>query len=687
MNSARLRSLSSALWVAVCLVVLLAPAARAGEILINELDSDTPGTDAAEFVELFGPPNTSLTGLVVVFFNGSDSDRSYAAFDLDGHSTDANGFFVLGNSGVANVDVVFAGNLLQNGADAVGLYQANASDFPNGTSVTTTNLIDAIVYDTSDPDDAGLLVLLNAGQPQVDENSHAASGTESSFRCPNGQGGAQHQHLLQGAPTPGTANPNVCTTQTITIPELQGSGAASPFEGQTVMVENVVVTCVAPDGFFIQDPVGDANAATSDGVFVFTSTAPTVGVGDQVDVTGQVQEFFDNTEISSPTINVDASGLPLPAAFVFDASNPSPGPFAVPDLERFEGSRVRLENGITTGPSDRFGDVPVAVGSARKFRDIGIEFPGLPGLPVWDGNQEIFEIDPDGLGMPDAAFQSLTPVISAQGCLGYAFGSYQLLPSSSSFGTPPTLPVPVRVRAAGELIVGSLNCFRLFDDVDDPGPEDDGAVASTADYQARLQKFSRYVRLVLGAPDILAVQEVEKIGVLQDLKNRIASDDPTLVYTAYLIEGNDVGGIDVGFLVRDTVTVQTVTQLGKTETLSVDGSLLHDRPPLQIETTFIANGAPFPLVVMNNHTRSLSSIDDPTSGPRVRQKRLEQAQSIATKVQAYQTAHPTTPFVVVGDLNAFEFTDGYVDVVGQIAGDFDPADNERSAPTSSIPTS
>ncbi|MCS6804774.1 MAG: Ig-like domain-containing protein, partial [Blastocatellia bacterium] len=149
-------------------------------IIINEVDSDTPGTDTLEFVELYdgGAGNTSLTGLVVVFYNGAN-DQSYAAFDLDGFTTNANGYFVLGNAGVAGVDLVFADNFLQNGADAVALYLGNATDFPNNTPVTTTNLVDALVYDTSDPDDPGLLVLLNAGEPQVDENGAGSGATQS----------------------------------------------------------------------------------------------------------------------------------------------------------------------------------------------------------------------------------------------------------------------------------------------------------------------------------------------------------------------------------------------------------------------------------------------------------------------------------------------------------------------------
>ncbi|WP_143288179.1 lamin tail domain-containing protein, partial [Calothrix rhizosoleniae] len=92
-------------------------------IIINEIDADTPGADAAEFIELYdgGVGNTSLDGLVVVLYNGN-GDTSYAAFDLDGFSTNAEGYFVLGNSGVSNVGLEFDNGTLQNGADAVALY-------------------------------------------------------------------------------------------------------------------------------------------------------------------------------------------------------------------------------------------------------------------------------------------------------------------------------------------------------------------------------------------------------------------------------------------------------------------------------------------------------------------------------------------------------------------------------------
>ncbi|MCB0064198.1 MAG: lamin tail domain-containing protein, partial [Caldilineaceae bacterium] len=139
-------------------------------LIINEVDADTPGDDTAEFVELFdgGSGNTSLTGYTLVLFNGSN-DQSYLAIDLDGHSTDANGYFVIGNSAIASAVITFANGAMQQGPDAVALYAADATNFPNRTALTTVNLVDALVYDTNDADDAELLTLLNAGQPQVNE--------------------------------------------------------------------------------------------------------------------------------------------------------------------------------------------------------------------------------------------------------------------------------------------------------------------------------------------------------------------------------------------------------------------------------------------------------------------------------------------------------------------------------------
>jgi predicted extracellular nuclease len=456
--------------------------------------------------------------------------------------------------------------------------------------------------------------------------------------------------------------------------QLQGAGLASPYAGQTVQTLDNVVTAVGPDGFFVQTPDSraDLDAGTSNGVFVFTGSTPAVQVGDQVDVTGTVVEFFNLTEIGSPAFTIDSTGNPLPDVVVLDAATPSPNqPQPANELERFEGMIVRVENGLATAPTDRFGDVAIVAGPDRAYREPGILYPGLPDLPVWDGNPEIFEIDPDKLGLPNVNLPAGAVIEVAQGPLSFAFSDYQIWPTELSVSGEPQL-VPVRERAPGELTVGSQNLLRLFDTVNDPGVDD--PVPTAQEYADRLNKASLLIRGGLGAPDVLAVQEVENLGALADLAAKIRADDPAIVYTAHLLEGNDIGGIDVGFLVRGTVRVDSVTQFGKDDTYTFNGNtaLLNDRPPLVLKGAYIGNGAPFPITVIAVHQRSLSGIEG-SDGARVRAKRFEQALRLAEYIQSLQTADPDLRLVVTGDFNAFQFSDGYVDVMGQLTGNLDPA--------------
>lgn len=117
--------------------------------IISEIDADQTGVDTAEFIEIKWTPNTSLNGYIIVLYNGG-SGLSYKTVNLSTAVTDANGFYTFN----------FGENALQNGPDAVALFMDAASNFPNGSALTTTNLIDAIVYGTNDPDDTGLLTAL-----------------------------------------------------------------------------------------------------------------------------------------------------------------------------------------------------------------------------------------------------------------------------------------------------------------------------------------------------------------------------------------------------------------------------------------------------------------------------------------------------------------------------------------------
>lgn len=135
------------------LVFLISLTAQS-QLVINELDSDSDSIDDLEFVEIkSNTPNFNLDGYVIVFFNGSNSgeNKSYLTFDLSGYTTDINGLLLMGSSQVSPVpQYIIPPNLIQNGADAVAIYQAAFTDFPEGTLATQTNLIDALVYDTSD---------------------------------------------------------------------------------------------------------------------------------------------------------------------------------------------------------------------------------------------------------------------------------------------------------------------------------------------------------------------------------------------------------------------------------------------------------------------------------------------------------------------------------------------------------
>ena len=155
-------------------------------VVINEVDADQAGTDILEFIELStGGVSVALDGYVVVLFNGS-SDTSYNAIDLDGFSSDANGYFIIGGDDAAlGADITLGvSNVIQNGADAVAVYFASDTDFPYGTAATTTLLQDAIVYGTNDSDDIDLLAAL--GQTiQYNESANGDSGVDSLQRDNN----------------------------------------------------------------------------------------------------------------------------------------------------------------------------------------------------------------------------------------------------------------------------------------------------------------------------------------------------------------------------------------------------------------------------------------------------------------------------------------------------------------------
>ncbi len=137
-----------------------------GQLVINELDCDSPGIDDMEFLEILSDsPEFPLDGYVVVFFNGSENgnNSSYFTVDLDGYVTDVNGILLIGSNSVSPVpQFLISENTIQNGADAVAIYQGSDVDFPEETPATIDNLIDVLIYGTSDADDVDMIDIFKA---------------------------------------------------------------------------------------------------------------------------------------------------------------------------------------------------------------------------------------------------------------------------------------------------------------------------------------------------------------------------------------------------------------------------------------------------------------------------------------------------------------------------------------------
>jgi predicted extracellular nuclease len=181
----------------------------------------------------------------------------------------------------------------------------------------------------------------------------------------------------------------------VRIHDIQGTTRISPYAGQQVTDVAGIVTGVraygSSRGFWIQDPTPDANPATSEGVFVFTSSVPKVAVGDAVTVSGTVSEYVPGgtssgnqavTEITKPTITVVSSGNPVPAPTVVSAKSvPSayapagdtaangsvnalplrPDKYALDHYESLEGMNVQVTDARVVTATDPYTELWVTV--------------------------------------------------------------------------------------------------------------------------------------------------------------------------------------------------------------------------------------------------------------------------------------------------------------------------------------
>jgi predicted extracellular nuclease len=495
------------------------------------------------------------------------------------------------------------------------------------------------------------------------------------------------------------------------IHSIQGSATTSPLVGQSVSTRGIV-TGVRTNGYYIQEPDAsiDANPSTSEGIFVFTSSAPpaAAALGALVQVTGTVAEFIPSTdplsppvtELTSPATSQISTGNAFPTAIALtEADTPTNG--TIEQLERFEGMRVTVASLLVVAPTGGsvaessatastngvfYGVIPPNI--SRPFREAGIQANDpppagsgvtIPPVPRFDANPERIRVDSDGLvGGTAIEVTAGATVTNITGPVDYSFRTYTILQDPAITPGVSGNIGAVAVPAPGtRFTVASFNMQRFFDTTDEPGKSD--VVLTTTAFNNRLTKVSLAIRDVLRTPYIIGCVEVENLTTLQAIAAKINSDavtasQPNPQYQAYLVEGNDPGGIDVGFLVSTArATVVDVTQFGLTTTYTDPNTglqaTLNDRPPLVLRAVVQSQfGVNFPITVIVNHLRSLTDVDDPIDGNRIRTKRRAQAEYLANLIQARQTLDPNEKIISVGDYNAFQFNDGYVDVLGTITG-------------------
>lgn len=644
----------------------------------------------------------------------ADLRRGNGTQDTDNNSAD----FVAGAPNPRNTSVVGT-NLAAAGA-------ANPASVAQGG----TTLLTVLVTPATGPTSTGIVVTGDlssiggsATEPFFDDatNGDAVAGNDvfsfSAIVTLNTAPGSKSLPISVSDAQGRTATASISLTVTaaplnLSIHDIQGPGDASPVAGRLVSTTGIV-TAVVSNGFFIQNPdtAVDNDPNTSEGVFVFTSSRPlaVATLGNLVLVTGTVQEFIPSSDPNSPssteiaggpTVTLISSGNPLPAPVALTAADTDPaGP--IDQLEKYEGMRVHVDVFTVTGPTDGnlseanatatsngifFG---VIAGIAQPFREPGVQLPdplppGSPAnVPRWDTNPEILRVNTAvQSGSTKLDVTTGATVTSLTGPLDFNSRFYTILTDADSgaVATGNVSATPVPVAAANELTIANFNMERFFDTVNDPGTSD-VALTATA-FANRLNKASLAIRNVLNMPDVIGIEEMEHLSTLQALAAKISSDavaagQPDPNYQAFLVEGNDVGGIDAALLVKSTINVISVEQVGKNATfIQPDGAaaLLNDRPPLVLTATAAQPGSdtslPFTMVV--NHLRSLLGVDDPVDGPRVRAKRAAQAEFLANLLQAHQAAGENV--VSVCDCNAFEFSDGYVDVLGTITGKPAPPD-------------
>ncbi|MEV1052813.1 endonuclease/exonuclease/phosphatase family protein [Streptomyces sp. NPDC049887] len=504
------------------------------------------------------------------------------------------------------------------------------------------------------------------------------------------------------------------TDPAVRIHDIQGTTRTSPLVGRQVAdVEGIVIgvrTYGSSRGFWIQDPQADADPATSEGIFVFTGSTPTVATGDAVRVSGTVGEYVPGglnsgnqsiTQISKPTITVVSSGNELPAPVTITArSVPSayapegdpaagnsinalplrPRAYALDYYESLEGSNVRIGSSRVVGATDPYSELWVTVKpwENRTVRG-GTRYGSYASQNT--GRLQIQSLVP--IAQQPFPKANVGDVLSGttEGPLDFnQFGGYTI--TARTLGTVQDRGLErerARQERRGELSVATYNVENL-----DP-----------SDPQEKFDALARAVVENLATPDIIALEEIQdNTGATND--GVVAADQTVRKFTEAIVaaggpaydfrsvdpENNKDGGQPGGNIRQvflfDPERVSFTDRAGGTPTAATgvvrekgraaltlspgrvdpaNAAWENSRKPLAGE--FVFRGRT--VFVIANHFGSKGGDESLTSHhqPPARSseaQRLLQAQTVNAFVKDILKAQRNADVVVLGDINDFEFS-------------------------------
>ena len=477
----------------------------------------------------------------------------------------------------------------------------------------------------------------------------------------------------------------------LTIMQIQGAGHLSAYAGQ-VAITGGIVTAVDTDGFYMQHATGDGNAATSDGIFVFTTGAPTVAVGDAVSVSGTVEEFSPGantqnltvTRIVPTSVVVDSSGNALPAAVLIGTGGILP-PTGAYDSDNFavfnptvdgldfyeslEGMRVTIDAPLVVGPTTSFGETTVV--ASGGVGATGVNGRGGITISAGDFNPERIQIDDDS-----GLFAGYAPnytqgdrLSSVTGVVSYNFVSYEVLVTEA---VTITTDVPALTRNPTTLTGDATHLSMATYNLSNLDPTD-----------TTFSLLATDIVYALGAPDILAAQEIQDAdgaGTGTNLSGTVtaqllidaivAAGGPRYSYievaptVANTTGGEPNGNIRNGFFYNPT----RVSYVAGSAT-AIDGSTYATtRRPLAAQ--FVFNGQTILAIDVHFTSRGGSdpltgSIQPPSNAGDA--ARTAQAAGVAAYINNQLATNANLNVAVLGDFNGFWF-EGAVGTLVTTAG-------------------